>query len=130
MEDKVRQTIEGFYKEYPNLPKTDGIHFALELIIRDFLKGFEPHSVEEMPIGDIMFYSTDIPLIDAVNNSLVSPTISPCGELTEFLFTELGKHFPYENSEDAKTHDLRILLQIVYGDYNTIKITRKAFERR
>lgn len=130
MEDKVRQTIEGFYKEYPTLPKTDGIHFALELITRDILKGFEPHTVQEMPIDDVMFYATDLPLFDAVINSLVCKKVKPCEKLDDFLINDLGKHFPYENGEDNKTHDLRIMLQIVYGDYVTIKIARKGFETR
>lgn len=130
MEDKVRQAIEGFYKEYPTLPKTDGIHFALELITRNFLKGFEPHTVQEMPIDDIVFYSTDLPLFDAVIDSLICPTIHSCSALAYFLINDLGKHFSYENGEDNKTHDLRIMLQIVYGDYVTIKIARKAFETR
>jgi len=130
MENKVKQTIERFYEEYPNLPKTDGIHFALELITRDFLKGFEPNNVEEMPIGDIVFYATDLPLFGAVINSLICPTINSCSALTDFLINDLGNHFIYENGEDEKTHNLRIMLQIVYGDYTTIKNARKAFETR
>lgn len=129
MEDKVRQSIEGFYKEYPTLPKTDGIHFALELITRDFLKGFEPHIFEEMPIGDIVFYATDLPLFGAVIDSLVCPTINSYSysSLTDFLISDLGNHFKYENGEDKETHNLRIMLQIVYGDYNTIKVAQNAF---
>ena len=83
--------------------------------------------MEVMPIGDIVFYSTDLPLFDAVIDSLVCPTIHSCRALNDFVINDLGNHFVYENGEDKKTHNLRIMLQIVYGDYTTIKNARKAF---
>lgn len=125
MEEKIRQSVEEFYREYPTLPRTEKFRVIIGRICEDFLDGFEPEIIEGYHVQDIVFYATDLPLYDIVENNI---GIHPCGRLLRFLNNEIRNHFPYENGEDEHTHQVRILLQIAYGDEPTIETARKAYE--
>ncbi|MBP5722094.1 MAG: hypothetical protein J6X18_00720 [Bacteroidales bacterium] len=126
MEEKIKQCVEEFYREYPTLPRTNRMQLAIEVICERVLNWYDtPEVRDKQPNGDVVFYSTDIPLYDEVEEKL---NLKPCTRLLAFLNTELRNHFHYENGEDERTHQVRILLQIAYGDEATIETATKAYQ--